>query len=423
MKSDIDALMQSKNLDAILVIGSADHNPPMVYLTGGGHISAATLIKKRGEEAMLFYFDMERDEAAKTGLKIFPYSTYNYDELLKDARGDHVLAAATRLQRMFSDHGIHGRIAIFGNTELGSAFAVFSRLQKLLPDLELVGETNDDSLFMKAMETKDAAEVGRIRKMGAVTIEVVRRTAEYLTSRSVRADEVLLKEDDNPLTIGDVKAKINLWIAEFGAENPEGVIFAIGRDAGVPHSVGKTDDLLRLGQTIVFDIYPCEAGGGYFYDFTRTWSLGYATPAAQELYDQVKAVYERLREEFDLNAPFKDYQRLACELFEKNGHQTPLHTHAGVEGYVHSLGHGVGLNIHERPWSGLTSTDDNILKPGVVFTSEPGLYYPDKGLGMRIEDTYWVSPDGKIEVLADYPYDFVLKMKKWKPFQPTIALT
>jgi Xaa-Pro aminopeptidase len=48
----------------------------------------------------------------------------------------------------------------------------------------------------------------------------------------------------------------------------------------------------------------------------------------------------------------------------------------------------------------------------VVFTSEPGLYYPDKGLGVRIEDTYTVSPDGKIDVLAEYPYDFVLKMKK-----------
>ena len=85
-----------------------------------------------------------------------------------------------------------------------------------------------------------------------------------------------------------------------------------------------------------------------------------------------------------------------------------------MQGYVHSLAHGVGLNIHERPWSGLTSSEDNILKPGVVFTSEPGLYYPEKGMGARIEDTYWVSPEGRIGVLAEYPYDFVLKMKKWK---------
>lgn len=413
MKSDLDTLMQSKNLDAFLVVGNADHNPPMYYLTGGGHFGGAALIQKRGEKGVLFCNDMERDEAARSGLDIVPYSTYNYEELLKEANGDHALASAIRFKRMLTGQGVHGRLGIYGNTDLGSAFAILSQLQNLMPELELVGEMNNDSLFMKAMETKDAAEVERIRKMGAVTTEVVRRTAEYLTSRVVRTDEVLLKEDGIPLTIRDIKASINLWIAELGGENPEGTIFAIGRDAGVPHSAGNPQDLLRLGQTIVFDIYPCEAGGGYFYDFTRTWSLGYATPAAQELYDQVKAVYDRLQVEFDLNARFKDYQKLTCELFEENGHQTPLHTPAPVEGYVHSLGHGVGLNIHERPWSGLTATDDNILKPGVVFTSEPGLYYPEKGLGVRIEDTCWVNPEGKIEILADYPYDFVLKMKKW----------
>jgi Xaa-Pro aminopeptidase len=283
-----------------------------------------------------------------------------------------------------------------------------------MPEIELVGESTNDSLFMRAMETKDAAEVERIRKMGTVTTEVVRRTAEYLTTRNVREDEVLLKEDGSPLTIGEVKSKISLWIAELGAENPEGTIFAIGRDAGVPHSAGKPSDLLRLGQTIVFDIYPCEAGGGYFYDFTRTWSLGYATPEAQKLYDEVKTAYERLREEFDLNAPLRNYQKLLCEIFEAGGHQTPLHTPAPIQGYVHSFSHGVGLNIHERPWSGLTASDDNILKPGVVFTSEPGLYYPEKGMGVRIEDTYWMRPDGNAEILADYPRDFVLPMKNWK---------
>ena len=69
MKSDIDALMQEKNLDAIVVFGNAEHNPHMYYQTGGGHVSAATLIKKRGKDAVLFCNDMERDEAAKSGLE------------------------------------------------------------------------------------------------------------------------------------------------------------------------------------------------------------------------------------------------------------------------------------------------------------------------------------------------------------------
>ena len=414
MKSDLDALMEARQLDALLVIGDAQHNPPMVYLTGGGHVTGASLIKKRGQAALLYCNDMEREEAARSGLKVLSYNEYNYEALLKEAHGDPALASAIRYKRMFSAHGVRGRVGLYGSTDLGSAFATFTLLQELLPEVELVGEMRDHSVLLQAMETKDEAEIVRIRQMGKTTTTVVGRVAAYLTGREVRADEVLLKEDGTPLTIADVKAKINLWLAELGAEAPEGTIFAIGRDAGVPHSVGTPSDLLRLGRTIVFDIYPCEAGGGYFYDFTRTWSLGYATPRAQKLYDQVQAAYAAVMENLDLNASFKDYQRLVCELYEKDGHPTPLHTQAPLEGYVHSLGHGVGLNIHERPTSSLTSSEDNLLKPGVVVTIEPGLYYPDDGLGVRIEDTYWVSPQGKFELLAEYPYDFILPMKKWK---------
>jgi len=414
MKSDLDALMQARGLDAILVLGDAMHNPPMVYLTGGGHVSGATVIKKRGEAPVLFHQDMERDEAARSGLRCISYSTYPYEELLKTAGGDPALAAAIRYQRMLADLGLTGgRIGIYGHVEIGGVLAALDHLRRLLPDLEPVGESRDSSLFMQAMETKDEAEVERIRRMGRITTRVVGRVADYLTGCRVREDEVLLKEDGSPLTVAEVKGRINMWLAELGAENPEGTIFAIGRDAGVPHSVGTEGDLLRLGRTIVFDIYPCEAGGGYFYDFTRTWSLGYATPEAHKLYDEVKAVFGRVMENLDLNASFKDYQRLVCEEYEKNGHKTPLHTDAPVEGYVHSLGHGLGLNVHERPWSSLTAADDNLLKPGVVLTVEPGLYYPEKGMGVRIEDSLWVRPDGKMEILAEYPYDFVLEMKGW----------
>ena len=414
MKSDLDALMLQKNLDAILVVGNAEHNPPMTYLVGGGHVSNAMLIKKRGEAAVLFCNDMERDEAAKSGLQIRLYGEYPHEDLLKEAHGDQALMAALRLQQMFTSLGVRGRVGLYGHTDLGSYFATLSHFQTLMPEVTLVGETRDGSLFMYAMETKDEAEVARIRRMGKITTEVVRLTAEFLTSRAVREDEVLLGADGAPLTIGAVKSKINFWLAERSADPAEGFIFAIGRDAGVPHSAGNPDDWLRLGQTIVFDIYPAEQGGGYFYDFTRTWSLGYATPETQKLYDEVQAVYNKIVENLDLNAPFKDYQRLTCEEFEKNGHQTPLSVKAPLAGYVHSLGHGVGLNIHERPWSGLTASDDNLLKPGVVMTLEPGLYYPERGMGCRIEDTYWVRPDGKMERLAEYPYEFVLEMKKWK---------
>jgi len=407
--------MQARNLDALIVFGNAEHNPPMYYFTGGGHVSHATIIKKRGEEPIYFHADMERDEAAKSGLKRIPYTKYDYDDFFKKANKDALLASAMRYELMFKDAGVtSGRVGVYGTYDLGSIFGMLTQLQKLMPDLEFVGEPREDSIFMRAMETKDEVEVNRIRKMGKITTGVVEKVREYLTSCDVRDDEVLLKEDGSPLTVGDVHSKIRLWVSEQGAELPSGFIFAIGRDAGVPHSAGNPSDLMRLGQTIVFDIYPAEAGGGYYYDFTRTWSLGYATPETQALYDQVKEIFDQLMDNFDLNAAFSEYNKMTCEFFESKGHQSPLNTKAPVEGYVHSLGHGVGLNIHERPFSGLNASADQRLAPGVVITSEPGLYYPEKGMGFRIEDTLWVRADGVMEKLAEYPYDFVLPMRKWK---------
>lgn len=319
MKSDIDAIMQEKNLDALVIFGNAEHNPPMYYLTGGGHVSHAVLIKKRGEEAVLFHGDMERDEAAKSGLICVPYSKYDYDELLKQANRDDGLAGAMRMELMLKDVGVvSGRVGVYGTYDVGATFGVLTETQKLMPEIEFVGERRDNSIFMRAMETKDEGEVERIRRMGRVTTEVVGLVRDYLTSREVREDEVLLKEDGTPLTVGDIHSRIRLWVAERGAELPSGFIFAIGRDAGVPHSSGNPSDLIQLGKTIVFDIYPAEAGGGYYYDFTRTWSLGYAAPEAQELYDQVEEIFDRLADNFDLNASFKEYQRMTCEFFESD---------------------------------------------------------------------------------------------------------
>ena len=404
MKSDIDALMKDRNLDAILVLGNAEHNPPMFYFTGGGHVSNAALFKKCDEEAVLYCNAMERDEAAKSGLKVLPLRFSAIEELL------------TSPWLIFEAQGLTtGRVALYGTLDVGTTLALLDVFRAALPDVEFVGEEKDTSALLYAMETKDESEVARIRTVGQITTEVVGLVRDYLTECDVREDEVLLQADGTPLTVGDVHSKIRLWVAERAAELPSGFIFAQGRDAGVPHSGGTPEDLMRLGQTIVFDIFPAEKGGGYYYDFTRTWSLGYATPEAQKLYDEVQTVYDKVMENIDLNAGFKEYQILVCGEFGANGHKTPMNTEGVIsDGYVHSLGHGVGLNIHERPSSRHTTSDDNVLKSGVVITIEPGLYYPEKGMGLRIEDTYWMRPDGSTEKLAEFPYDFVLPMKKWK---------
>lgn len=410
MKTDLDTLMEKHSIDALLVTGPGDHNPAMVYLTGGGHLTSADLIKKRGEPPVLFHFTMERDEAAKTGLLTKDLGDYRFNELLKEHNNNSVKALAARYQMMLTELGVtSGKLALAGKVDAGAAYAVFTTLQAAMPELTLAGQT-DDSLLLEAMATKDAAEIERIRRMGKITTQVVAQTADYLTGHAVKND-VLVKDDGQPLTIGDVKSRINLWLSERGAENPEGCIFAIGRDAGVPHSSGNSTDALRLGQTIIFDIFPCEAGGGYFYDFTRTWCLGYAPDDVHRLYEDVRAVFNQIMSELKVNQPCPDYQKRTCELFEARGHPTIQENPQTTDGYVHSLGHGVGLNIHERPWFGRPSTDADRLAPGSVVTIEPGLYYPERGMGVRLEDTVWVRPDGALEVLAEYPLDLVLPMK------------
>ena len=412
MKSNLDSLMQDRHLDALLVLGNTQHNSPMYYLTGGHHVGGATLIKKQGEKPILFHRDMERDEAARTGLKTISYSKYPEKELLKNSGGNMIKFSALRLQKIFADLGVDsGRVGVYGHTDLSHSFAMLTLMQEYLPGITFVGESGTDSVFLNAMETKEEEEVARIREMGRITIEVVGMVKDFLTGHAVSEDEILLRTNGKPLTIGDVKGKINLWLAERGVENPEVTIFAIVSDAGVPHSVGNASDPIRLGRTIIFDIFPCEAGGGYFYDFTRTWCLGYAPEAEQKLYDQVRDVYEKIIDEMEINMPFRELQRQTCELFEAMGHSSPLNTEAPLEGYVHSLGHGVGVNIHERPWSSLQYKEDNLLQRGVVFTIEPGLYYPSKGMGVRIENTYYARPDGTFERIAEFPFDLVLEMK------------
>ena len=411
MKSDLDNLMKKHDVDMLFVSGAAQHNPAMNYFVGTAHVSDAFLVKARGRKPILFHFPMEREEAAKSGLELISYSKYPMTELLKESGGNYLEALVLRMKKMLEDLKLtSGRVALYGKDEIGPLFAILTRLQELLPGIQLVGFAQDE-ILLNAMMTKDAQEVEQIREMGRITTDVVGKTADYLTGQRV-ANGVLVHADDSPVTLGEVKNLINLWLAERGVENPEGTIFSIGRDAGIPHSVGNPSDWMRLGQTIVYDIYPCQAGGGYFYDFTRTWSLGYAPDEVQQLYDQVKSVYDTLVKELKIGTHFSYYQKRTCELFEAMGHPTIRTKPATETGYVHSVGHGIGLHVHEKPWSSeVNPSPTDLLERGSVFTLEPGLYYPDRGMGVRIEDSWYARPDGNFEILADFPKDLILPVK------------
>ncbi len=266
-------------------------------------------------------------------------------------------------------------------------------------------------MFHLARFTKDTEELEQIRKVGELSVQVVSQTANLLSGMRSK-NGMVVDGHGEPLTIGQVKRQIRLWLAERGLESPEEMIFAQGRDAGIPHSAGNSQDVLRSGVPIIFDIFPCQAGGGYFYDLTRTWCLGYAPDEVVKLYEDVRHVYQTILAELRIGTHFKHYQERTCELFALQGHPTIQSDPKIEEGYVHSLGHGVGLNVHERPFSGVAASEQDILQPGVVITVEPGLYYPSRKMGARLEDTLYATPQGEFKVMADYPHDLVIPIRK-----------
>jgi Xaa-Pro aminopeptidase len=241
---------------------------------------------------VLFHSPIERDGAVKAGLSLRSYAEFSFEQLFEEARGDVSLAEALRYKKMFESLELtRGRVAVYGIIDLGIAYNHLSKLKKFFPEIDFDISPEQD-VISKARVTKDTQELSRIKRMGVLTTQIVGNIADYLTSHRVK-NEVLLLNDDTPLTISDVKRKIRYLLIENNIQANE-TIFAIGRDAGVPHNNGNPASIIKLGETIIFDAFFQEIGGGYFYDFTRTWCLGYAPDEVQKVHHDVKEVYDQI---------------------------------------------------------------------------------------------------------------------------------
>ena len=408
MKKDLDGLMEERGLDAMVVQGGTQGNPAMVYMTNGAGLTGGYVIKRRGQDPVLVCSPIEREIAAATGLPVVNISKYDYRSILRQ-ESDRLAAAVELYRRMFADLNVGGRVGFYGMADQGRAWALLNALDAQLEGVEVYGDY-DVTLIDAARATKGADEAQRIQEAGRRTCDVIGRTVEYLQSHGVK-DGVLVESGGTPLTIGRVHEEVNRFIAEARLEDPEGIIFSIGRDAGVPHSKGAPDDLLALGKTIVFDIFPREAGGGYFADVTRTFCLGYAPPEVERAYQDVYECQAMLLDAYAVGTEARHYQKLTCDFFESRGHPTVASDSQTEVGYVHSIGHGLGLAIHEEPRFANVPSNTDVLLPGHAFTCEPGLYYPDRGFGIRIEDDLWIDPEGEVHVLTDFPKDLVIEVK------------
>ncbi len=406
MKRDLDRLMKKMKIDAIYAEGHADRDANLYYLLNGANIFAY-YIKKRGSPAHVIHAPIEREVAEKTGHRLINVNSYDRQAILKKYRNT-MKANAAFASMLLEDLKVRGRVMFCGNFGLGTGYEYLRNILRFSRKVDYYNGS-DGGLLARARMTKDADELSQIKSVRDAVIrsfDAMLKTARACKPRN----GYLITAKGRRLTVGDLRRVIRSELFARSAIDSAGLIVAQGRDGAVPHNSGQDHQAVRLGQPIVFDIFPQQIGGGYFFDFTRTVCFGPAARPLKDLYNTVSCAHDLALRSLRVGLRTRDIELKICEFFEKKGHRTFLSDPKTQVGYCHSLGHGIGLNIHEGPYFNLYTTNKDRIEPNMVFTIEPGLYYPDQGYGVRIEDVIYVNKQGKIVNLTKYPRRLVVPM-------------
>ncbi len=236
---------------------------------------------------------------------------------------------------------------------------------------------------------KTPREVSLVKKALSATAAAMRRAVSLVSSSTPEGG--LLRLGGKPLTSETVRSEIDSFLAARGylASN---TIVAGGVQGSMPHEKGSGP--LRAGWPIVIDIFPRSQENGYFGDMTRTVVRGEPSAELLRMYDAVlggqKTALSMIRD----GARSRDVHAAVEEFFSGRGFETGVSDSGEPRGFIHSTGHGLGLDIHEPPRIG---PGKEILREGNVVTVEPGLYYGSLG-GIRIEDVVLVTRGGCVNL-------------------------
>lgn len=400
--------MAKRGLDAVVVLGGTEHNPSMYYVTGGANISSGVYIHKRGQTPHLVHSPIERDQAAATGLDVSDYAQHGLARYL-EKETDEAHARAAFYRALLETFGVRGKVVFYGKQELSSTMPVLQRLAEAAREIELVSDTGF-SLFEEARATKEPHEVDRTRAVGEACQKAIGQVVEFIRSCKAEGGAVVDSAGER-VTLGQVKKVLRFELMRRGLVEGKGSIVAMGSEAAVPHNFGTDTNELRIETPLIMDVFPSEFGGGYHFDITRTFCLGEAPPAVRKIYQDVMEVQMDCISALKVGERGWNYQSLACDLFEKKGYETIRQNDKITEGYVHNLGHGIGLEVHERPRLAGPPTNTDVLLPGSVFTIEPGLYFPSKAIAARLEDMVYAGEDGSFENLTTFPKELEIALK------------
>jgi Xaa-Pro aminopeptidase len=345
----IEALKQKafeeKGFDGFLIANEAN----MLYFAG--FPGATCLLFPRDGENILYVYGVNYEQAKAEG-KGFRVELVRRDENL-----------AAKVAAQVKDYGIR-KLAFDALTfENYRDLAKFLRGKaKLKPQGKLVWELR---------KVKDAEEIELMRKAGELTCEGMKAAYEFVRPG--------VREFEAAAEIEYAMRRKGSWGTAFDT------IVASGVRSAYPHG-GCTDREIREGDLVVVDI-----GASYRYyrsDMTRTLVAGKPLEKQKRLYEIVKTAQQSAVQAIKPKVKAKDIDATARKVIEEAGYG---------EYFVHSLGHGVGLEVHEPPTLGQQSKDKLMI--GNVVTVEPGIYIVDFG-GIRIEDIVLVKERG-VEKFTD----------------------
>jgi Xaa-Pro aminopeptidase len=261
-----------------------------------------------------------------------------------------------------------------------------------------IGLTVDRVLFEGRRRVKTPSEIEGIRRAQVAAEAATAAIAEILRASTVSGDAVSF--EGRPLT----SERLKVAVAEAFAANDataDDYIVAHGPQTCIGHHMGSGP--IGAGEPITVDLWPRDRESACFTDMTRTFVVGEVDDQLRRYHDLCRAALEASMASIRPGASTADVHRAAAEVFEAAGEPTLLSKRPGevlLDGFFHSLGHGVGLEVHEEPH---LAPGEGELVAGDVIAVEPGCYRQGFG-GVRLEDLVLVTDEGA-EVFTSYPYD------------------
>jgi len=380
LRGDLDSILTEKDAEALLLYSDSFRDANMYYFTKFLAPDPFIFLKRVDADPIVVVNQMEYPRAQKQSIvkDVRSYLDYNYLEAVKSAK-EPQLGAIKFIAKVAEKELVVGtKICVPPNFPVIAADVLRNEGLNINPMFGVVE---------KARETKDIDEVEEIKAVQAVTEEVTTEAIELIANSDVGSNGTLLINGE-PLTVSRIKSLFGSKLLENGCLPEEDIIVACGPKASDPHYVGEPEDKLKVNQPIILDIYPRSIQKRYWTDMTRTIVKGRASDKLKKMFDAVFEARNASLDAIQAGALGSHVYDVCCDVLEKAGYETTRGGKKITKGMPHSLGHGVGLQIHESPRMSELYTSP--LKAHSIVTVEPGLYDPQIG-GVRLEDIIEVT--------------------------------